>query len=95
MSGVFWQTFAEDSSRETTTCAPSQPWDADKIWRVLEGKALVKIVDVEPELVSFAPIGISVPTLCNGLETQDCAKDSGFGTTVLEDSMRALSLGKK
>jgi hypothetical protein len=88
LSGAFLQAFAGDSSSETTPYAPT--WDADKIRRVLEGKAVVKIVDVElEEKVGATPVGIS--TL---LEARECMKDSG-PTNVLEDSMRALSLGKK
>jgi len=87
------QAFAGDSSSETNPHAPT--WDADKIRRVLEGKAVVKIVDVgSEEKVGAAPVGASIPTLSNGLEARECTKDSSL-TTVLEDGMRALSLGKK
>ncbi|KAI9443505.1 hypothetical protein H4582DRAFT_1201003 [Lactarius indigo] len=91
LGSAFWQAFAMDSSGETT---PST-LDADKIRRVLEGKAVVKIVDVEPEeMVGAIPACASIPTLSDGLETRECTKDSGL-TTALEDSMRVLSLGKK
>ncbi|KAI9465058.1 hypothetical protein BJY52DRAFT_761872 [Lactarius psammicola] len=95
LDSAFWQAFARDSSSETTPSTHALTWDADKIRRVLEGKAVVKIVDVEPEeKVGPTPVGASIPTLSNGLGTRECTKDSGL-TTVLEDSMRALSLGKK
>jgi hypothetical protein len=90
LGGAFLQAFAGDSSSETTPRAPT--WDADKIRRILEGKAVVKIVDVEPEeKVGATPVGASISTL---LGARECTKDSGL-TTVMEDSMRALSLGKK
>ena len=93
LSGAFLQAFMGDSSSETNLHAPT--WDADKIRRVLEGKAVVKIIDVGPgEKVGASPVGPSVSTLSNGLEARECTKDSSL-TAVLEDSMRTLSLGKK
>ena len=93
LGSTFLQAFVGDSPSGTTPHAPT--WDAEKIRRVLEGNAVVKIVDIEPEdKVGTTPIGASIPTLSNSLEARECAKDSGL-TTVLEDSMRALSLGKK
>lgn len=84
------QAFAGDSLSETTPHAPT--WDVDKIRRILEGKAIVKIVDVEPEeKVGATPVGASISTL---LGARECTKDSGL-TAVMEDSMRVLSLGKK
>jgi hypothetical protein len=92
-SSAFWQAFTGNSSSETNFHAPT--WDTDKIRRVLEGKAVIKIVDLEPEEKAGAtPICASIPTLSNGLEARECTKDSGLAT-VLEDGIRALSLGKK
>ena len=92
-SSAFWQAFTGNSSSETNSHAPT--WDTDKIRRVLEGKAVIKIIDLEPEEKAGAtPIGASIPALSNGLEARECTKDSALAT-VLEDGMRALSLGKK
>jgi hypothetical protein len=77
---------------ETTSHAPT--WDADKIRCILEGKAVIKIVDVEPEDQVGATPATSIPTLSNSLETRECTKDSGV-TAILEDGIRALSSGKK
>ena len=87
LGGSFWQAFARD---ETTSHVPT--WDADKIRRVLEGKAVIKIIDLEPdEQVGATAAAASIPALSNNLE---CTKDSGV-TAVLEDGIRALGLGKK
>ncbi len=92
LGSAFWQAFARDPSSEATPSTHAPTWDVDKIRRVLEGKAVVKIVDVESEeKVGGTPVGASIPTL---LETRECTKDSGL-TAALEDSMRTLSLGKK
>ena len=93
LGSAFWEAFAGNSSSETTPSSPT--WDADTIRRVLEGKAVIKIVDLEPEeKMGATPVSASIPALCDVLETRECTKDSGL-STVLEDNMRALSLGKK
>lgn len=74
-------------------------WDADKIRRVLEGTAVVRVVDVESPSNAQA-----VKTEKNGKEVAEvehsqvhpaCAKIRETGLGVLEESMRALTLGKK
>lgn len=75
-------------------------WDADKIRRVLEGTAVVRVVDVESPSNAQA-----VKTEKNGKEVAKevehgqsqpaCAKIRETGLGVLEESMRALTLGKK
>jgi hypothetical protein len=89
LGSAFWQAFAID---ETSSHAPML--DADKIRRILEGKAVIKIVGLEPEEQVGATPATSNPTLSNSLETRECTKDSGV-TAVLEDGIRALRLGKK
>ncbi|KAF8262564.1 hypothetical protein EI94DRAFT_1743410 [Lactarius quietus] len=92
LGSAFWQAFAGGSSE---TIPDTLTWDVDKIRRVLEGRAAIEIVDLEPEeKVGATPVSASIATLSNGLETRECTKDSGF-PAVLEDGMRALSLGKK
>ncbi|KAH9045015.1 hypothetical protein EDB84DRAFT_1469411 [Lactarius hengduanensis] len=95
LGSAFWQAFARDPSGDTIPSTYAPTLDADKIRRILEGKAVVKIVDVEPEeMVGATPARSSIPTLPSVLETRECTKDSALAS-ALEDSMRALSLGKK
>lgn len=89
LGGSFWQALARE---ETTSHATT--WDTDKIRRILEGKAVIKIIDLEPDEQVGATAAVSIPALSNSLEMRECTKDSGV-TAVLEDRIRALSLGKK
>jgi hypothetical protein len=81
-------------------------WDADKIRRVLEGTAVVRVVDVElPPSAQGSRAGEAAKAgmkETKEVETQAqpacakicaCARETGLG--VLEESMRALTLGKK
>jgi bZIP-type transcription factor MBZ1 len=84
----------------TTPRVPA--WDADKIRRVLEGTAVVRVVDVEPpsaakngkemakEVKETVQQSQSQPA---STKTRVCAR--GTGLCVLEESMRALTLSKK
>ena len=113
LGGAFWQAFSGSSSSSshpisgvcgTTPRVPA--WDADKVRRVLEGTAVVRVVDVEPP--STAKIGKEVAKETNEVkemmqqsqsQQQACAKICASaretGLCVLEESMRALTLGKK
>ncbi|PFH46134.1 hypothetical protein AMATHDRAFT_8161 [Amanita thiersii Skay4041] len=57
-------------------------WDVDKVRKVLEGKAVVKVVDVEPV----------VPSTVEKKEKECCRCAV---SEILEESMRSLSLGKR
>jgi len=46
MRDAFWDAFAGSS---TTAETKKKDWDADKVRRVLDGTAVVRVVDVEPE----------------------------------------------
>ncbi|KAH9958230.1 hypothetical protein BC827DRAFT_1221019 [Russula dissimulans] len=107
LGSSFWQAFSGSSSSShpvsgaasSSTTLRAHAWDADKIRRVLEGTAVVRVVDVEPptsakeaakEVQSAAQVQSPPPasgTFCA------CARETGLG--VLEESMRALTLGKK
>jgi len=51
LGNAFFQAFTTHSpSNGATPSAGTPSWDVDKIRRVLEGKAVVSIVDVEPEV---------------------------------------------
>ncbi|KAI0250936.1 hypothetical protein BJV78DRAFT_1282845 [Lactifluus subvellereus] len=95
LGSAFWKAFTADAaSTETTLDAPVPTWDADKIRRVLEGKAVVRVVDVEPEeKVRAASVSVSTQTLPDEAKTRESSKECCV-TSVLEDSMRALSLGR-
>jgi len=74
-------------------------WDADKVRRVLEGTAVVRVVDVELPPTAAAQGSKTreakeeAQPACAKLCACARARETGLG--VLEESMRALTLGKK
>ena len=108
LGSAFWQAFSGSSASaagpSTTQRAPA--WDADKVRRVLDGTAVVRIVDVEPASPSSSLSGnTAVGAAKEAKEVQTlaqqpacakiCASARETGLGVLEESMRALTLGKK
>ncbi|KAJ7756458.1 hypothetical protein DFH07DRAFT_742600 [Mycena maculata] len=82
LGGAFWDAFS-GSERSSSSASNSHTWDAEKVRKVLEGTAVVRVVDVEPpKAPKKAPV------------QQQMREHCGF-TRALEDSMRSLSLGKK
>lgn len=96
LGSAFWQAFMTQlPSNGASPNAGTPTWDGDKIRRVLEGKAVVRVVDVEPEMgVRASPVLPPTHTLPNDATTHESLKGCG-ATTVLEESMRALSLSKE
>jgi hypothetical protein len=96
LGSAFWQAFMTQlPSNGASPNAGTPTWDAAKIRRVLEGKAVVSVVDVEPEMdVRASPVSPPTHTLPNDVTTHESSKGCGL-TTVLEESMRALSLSKE
>jgi hypothetical protein len=92
LGSAFWQAFM---TQLPSPNAGTPTLDADKIRRVLEGKAIVSVVDVEPEVdVRASPVSAPTHTLSNDATTLESSKGCGL-TTVLEESMCALSLSKE
>jgi len=93
---AFWQAFTTHSpSNEANPNVGAPAWDADKIRRVLEGKAVLSIVDIEPEVeVGAAAVAPTTPTLSNSSMGHEGPKGCSL-TAALEEGMRALSLSKE
>ena len=105
LGSAFWDAFAGTPAPAATAGAvPRAPaWDAEKVRRVLEGRAVVRIVDVEPvrvkdTVLARAQDAVPAPTSASA-STSACVRAREAGTCalteMLEESMRALSLGKK
>lgn len=96
LGSAFWQAFLTQlPSNGASPDANAPTLDADKIRRVLEGKAVVSVVDVEREVdVCASPVSPPSHTLPNDATTHESPKGCGL-TTVLEESMCALSLSKE
>jgi len=53
LGNAFWDAFTGSSSSSSSSL-PRGDWDADKVRRILEGKAVLRVVDVEPVTVPAA-----------------------------------------
>jgi hypothetical protein len=112
LGSAFWQAFSGSSSpyppsSHPTPGARAPAWDADKVRRVLEGTAVVRVVDVDPPAVSGVAEAAVAPKESKEVQTPTqthcpaplaCAKLTAArdtGLSVLEESMRALTLNKK
>ncbi|KAI0031586.1 hypothetical protein K488DRAFT_51771 [Vararia minispora EC-137] len=103
LGSAFWDAFAG----QPAGAGARTNVDADKVRRVLEGKAVVRVVDVDETPRAVAPLSPRLtPALVSPRPTpaaaavpvrRDCnpADCMGALTSALEESMRALSLGKK
>jgi hypothetical protein len=96
LGGAFWDAFtggsSSSSSSALTMSSSSSPgaWDADKVQRVLEGKAVLRVVDVEPTPKLIRPAAAS------GVSSSDDRKACTAAVTdLLEESMRSLTISKK
>ncbi|KAF9556614.1 hypothetical protein CPC08DRAFT_641353 [Agrocybe pediades] len=111
LGSAFWDAFtgASSSSSSSSSSASSIPsgtgnWDADKVQKVLSGKAVLKVVDVEPASppatpklmrASTMPVSSSSPSPSSSpslVQQDDCKRCL---TDILEESMRSLTIGKK
>ncbi|KAF8642665.1 hypothetical protein AX16_009446 [Volvariella volvacea WC 439] len=62
LGSAFWDAFAGSSSSSASSpSSQAKPWDADKVRRVLEGKAVLKVVDLEPSPAPSTSVGIQTP----------------------------------
>lgn len=92
LGSAFWEAFSGQSPRKGV--------DADKVRKVLEGKAVVKVVDVDepasqPKLkraTTPTPI-IAAPKVCQ--KPVDLKSCQTRATELLEESMRSLSISKR
>ncbi|KAI0297360.1 hypothetical protein BC826DRAFT_1103456 [Russula brevipes] len=120
LGSAFWQAFSGSSSSGSSSSSSSHAtagaagpstnprapaWDADKVRRVLEGTAVVRVVDVDPpstvqsgkaaKAQEVKEVQTSVQPQPQPAGSNFCASARETGLCVLEESMRALTLGKK
>ncbi|KAJ6591756.1 hypothetical protein DFH09DRAFT_1417887 [Mycena vulgaris] len=91
LGGAFWEAFSgaspsSSSGASSSAGASGGKWDAEKVRKVLEGRAVVRVVDVEPPAREG---NARSPALTS--RSVDVCRISD----VLEESMRSLNLGKK
>lgn len=98
LSSAFWDAFSAKpagipSSTPGASVRPARQLDADKVRRIMEGSAVLKVVDVEPQEKvvprTTQPVLARAPPV---VSTSSCEKKI---TDVLAESMATLSIGKK
>ncbi|EPQ53727.1 hypothetical protein GLOTRDRAFT_139856 [Gloeophyllum trabeum ATCC 11539] len=103
LGSAFWEAFSGQSpSSSSVGHGHKQPaWDAEKVRKVLEGTAVVKVVDVEQPAVKKEPTSpkltpMQTKSQCSSRCSNNCGRDERKSClSLLEESMGALSLGRK
>jgi len=115
LGSAFWEAFSGSSTATTaspsssssstsfSSSSSSSPghgaWDTDKVQKVLAGKAVLRVVDVEPTTatakVRSPPMVLKVAPRLAAQQRLDDKKSSNVVCDILEESMRSLTLGKK
>lgn len=108
LGNAFWDAFSGSPSPSINAVPSSlqtKNWDVDKVRKVLEGKATVRVVDVDPfanarmsssglpmtATYTAAPnSGIALGTMSSAGNSGTCCMNV---TDLLEESMRSLTLG--
>ena len=95
LGNAFWDAFVGSSS-SSTFASPSASsttrgsWDADKVKKVLEGKAVLRVIDVDNlPLTTTTTVGAGVSSSATSGGSR-CS----VAVDILEESMRSLTLGK-
>ncbi|EIW74384.1 hypothetical protein CONPUDRAFT_93906 [Coniophora puteana RWD-64-598 SS2] len=86
LGSAFWEAFSGSSPAGVGAAKPARDLDAEKVRKVLEGRAVVKVVDVEPTPNKPAP----TPKTAVPQKEKECSS-----AALLEESMRCLSIGKR
>ncbi|KAF8211757.1 hypothetical protein K438DRAFT_1807846 [Mycena galopus ATCC 62051] len=106
LGGAFWDAFSGHEGKSSAlpsssaSSSSSAVLDTEKVRKVLEGRAVVRVVDIEPPSPKLTPASpklaaLPAPTERKCSSLADKKKCSTMLTDVLEDGMRSLSLGKK
>ncbi|KAJ6516513.1 hypothetical protein C8R45DRAFT_1059248 [Mycena sanguinolenta] len=100
LGGAFWDAFSGHEGKSSALPSSSSSssgavLDTEKVRKVLEGRAVVRVVDVEPPSPKITPASPKVATLPAPTQAEKKSKCHAKMAGVLEESMRSLSLGKK
>ncbi|KAH9835462.1 uncharacterized protein C8Q71DRAFT_724750 [Rhodofomes roseus] len=107
LGSAFWDAFSAKpaaipvSGTGSASRAAARTLDADKMRRVMEGSAVLKVVDVEPQEKTSPRMAAPQPALARTMSASAVPSASSMNekkcqlTDVLAESMASLSLGKK
>lgn len=100
LGSAFWDAFSGGAGPSSVGAGASKQWDADKVRKVLEGKAVVKVVDVEspapsPRVSPKLSPALSPKVQVEKKQEDRCVASCTVMADILEESMRSLTLGKK
>ncbi|TFK49274.1 hypothetical protein OE88DRAFT_1633420 [Heliocybe sulcata] len=94
LGSAFWEAFSGQEPLPNGH-GKAAAWDAEKVRKVLEGTAVVRVVDVEKPTVKKEPVSPKlVPTTMKAPVAQDEKKHCS-SISLLAESMGALNLGRK
>ncbi|EGN92495.1 hypothetical protein SERLA73DRAFT_190971 [Serpula lacrymans var. lacrymans S7.3] len=96
LGSAFWDAFSGSTGPSNNGGRVTPSWDAEKVRKVLEGKAVVKVVDVDGS--ALAPkVPVATPRPISRSTSPICprARCTETLTDILEESMRSLTLNKK
>jgi len=96
LGSAFWEAFSGSGPGNGVGVA-RKDWDAEKVRKVLEGRAVVRVVDLEPQVGGSSPSSSAEkamerkPSL--SVEKKHACKPNMCD--ILEESMRSLTISKK
>ncbi|KAG1725992.1 uncharacterized protein EDB91DRAFT_1086911 [Suillus paluster] len=109
LGSAFWEAFSGSGPASSSGASGSgmgsmggmrKEWDAEKVRKVLEGRAVVRVVDIEPQMGGAVEKPVAVPSLSMG-GSGEKKPATGPGACkanvcdILEESMRSLTISKK
>lgn len=92
LGSAVWDAFIGSPSHSSSSSSSSSrgDWDADKVRKVLEGKAVLRVVDVEPATVSIAAAAAAASVS----STQSTPSSSSSKWTGVASRSSSSSLGQ-
>lgn len=90
LGSAFWEAFARPSGALGANGNAKQEWDADKVRRVMEGTAVIRVVDVEPQAQPTR-----APVAAMSKQEKDCKTCATAVTDLLAESMASLNITRK
>ena len=94
LSGAFWDAFSPKPAVSLSK-VPSSAIDVDKVRKVLEGKAVVRVVDVENNIAQLEE-GMKAVSLVSGRKSPSLKRSASSGTSVetLEEGLKSMNLNR-